>query len=242
MRLLNTATSAFAEQGLPPFPFPYAVLSHTWGTQEVSYDDMLNGQFMFKDGFKKVENFQACARDLGYDWCWMDTCCINRSRSTSEQNEAVMSMYTWFRHAGLCVVYLTDVERREDFTKARWFTRAWTLIELLAPENMAFYTRDWQCIGSKKELAAEITAHTNIAFDVLTYARNPRDATIGEKLSWASERHATNPEEEIYILISLLGVRMIRSPGEGRAMATVRMQAQILEHLEDYTILMWHKP
>ncbi|KAF2105852.1 hypothetical protein BDV96DRAFT_607868 [Lophiotrema nucula] len=243
MRLLNTKTLAFAEHGQPPFDFRYAIFSHTWTDHEVSYKDITSKKAMTDEETKKLKKFLALAIAEGCEWCWMDTCCIDFSLPTgTERNEAILSSYTWFRHAYKCFVYLADIDASDDLADAKYFSRTWSLIELLAPENMTFYDRNWKAIGSKKELAPALSNVTNIAEDVLRYARDPIGATTGEKLYWASERKALYPEEGIYALIPLLGVRMIRSPGEGRSMAIVRMQEQILTNLEDYTILMWRKP
>jgi hypothetical protein len=243
MRLLHTKTRELQEFGQPPFVFKYAVLSHTRSEGEALYNKTTVGRQNETRGLEKVYTFCKIAADNGCDYCWLDSYCIDAS-DPSEGNEAIVSTYAWFKHAHLCCVYLTDVGSLEDLNHAKWFKRTWSLVELLAPEKdkMQFYTTYWEALGDKMSLAARISEITSIPRDVLTHESDPISATIGEKLSWASKRQAAKEEEHVYALISLLGVRMATNYGEGKAMATVRMQEQILTNLEDYTVLMLQKP
>lgn len=217
----------------------YAVLSHQWGADEVSYRDKMDKRLIGK----KIQTFCREVSKLGCQYAWVDTCCIDKT-SRSEWNEVTASMYSWFQRAELCCVYLNSVTTMVDFMGTTWFKRTWTLLELLAPEpdKMLFFNKDWKCLGSKSGLAARIFAITGIPIALLRHERNPLTATIGEKLSWAADRGASNKEEIIYALISLLNVKMDMRPGEGLAMATMRMQEEILSNLEDYTVLMCEKP
>ena len=110
---------------------PYAILSHTWEKEEVSLADMKAGQAAMLKGYPKI--LGSCAQALrdGYEWVWIDTCCIDRS-SSAELGEAINSMYAWYERAEICYVYLVDVENRgkgwrEEFQSSRWWTRGWTL-------------------------------------------------------------------------------------------------------------------
>src|SRR6266536_688246 len=123
---------------------PYAILSHTWGAEEVSFKDMQpenRATAERKKGFVKIQGCCNQAQLDGYDWVWVDSCCIDKS-SSAELSEAINSMFKWYHDAGICYAYLGDVPRggfdpepknlEDAFSKSRWFTRGWTLQELLA--------------------------------------------------------------------------------------------------------------
>lgn len=91
MRLLQANTISlqeFAENDIPP----YAILSHTWEKDEVSFQDMQEGRCTEKEGYKKIRH--ACGQALAekLDYVWVDTCCIDK-RSSSELSEAINSMF-----------------------------------------------------------------------------------------------------------------------------------------------------
>ena len=80
MRLLNTTSLKFAEFCEPDIP-PYAILSHRWEAEEVTYQDVANRLNLDKAGWTKVRKFcSLClARlldDQSFEWVWIDTCCI----------------------------------------------------------------------------------------------------------------------------------------------------------------------
>lgn len=147
MRLLHTRTlelSEFLENATPA----YAILSHTWEKEEVSFKDMQGPNAKKKAGYAKIQKCcQQAARD-GYEYVWIDTCCIDKS-SSAELSEAINSMYVWYKNAKTCYAYLADLEpfwlllkAQESFKKSRWFTRGWTLQELIAPTQVEFYAKD----------------------------------------------------------------------------------------------------
>jgi hypothetical protein len=73
MRLLNSTTFQFKEflgSSLPA----YVILSHTWGDEEVSFQDMRTSQASNKAGFSKIKGCCAKAARDGYEWVWIDTC------------------------------------------------------------------------------------------------------------------------------------------------------------------------
>ncbi|KAF2188751.1 HET-domain-containing protein, partial [Zopfia rhizophila CBS 207.26] len=145
MRLLRTKTlelSEFLGSNIPP----YAILSHTWGAEEVSFDDMNGdrGTTLTKAGYRKIR--QCCEKALldGFDYLWVDTCCIDK-RSSVELSEAINAMFKWYQNSAVCYAYLADVPSREEptskniaFAASRWFTRGWTLQELIAPLRVHF--------------------------------------------------------------------------------------------------------
>ena len=154
MRLLHTSTlklEEFIGSNIPP----YAILSHTWGIEEVSFQDMQGSGAMEKVGYEKISRCCEKAATGGFEYAWVDTCCIDKS-SSSELSEAINSMYRWYRNAEVCYVSLSDVphdyESLDLFKRSRWFTRGWTLQELIAPSMVIFFDSDWEEIGTKSSL------------------------------------------------------------------------------------------
>ena len=89
MRLLNTRSLKLEELNENDF-IPYAILSHTWGSEEVTYQDMQGEDVNLssKVGYSKI--VAACRQALEDEWrhIWIDTCCIDKSSST-ELTEAI---------------------------------------------------------------------------------------------------------------------------------------------------------
>ena len=142
MRLLHTAELRLQEFIGDSIP-EYVILSHTWGEDEVTFEDMFTEQFLDKGGFAKLKGSCERAAQDGYKWIWIDTVCINKS-SSAELTEAINSMYHWYQSAQICYAYIVDIESDanfDDFKRSRWFTRGWTLQELLAPRVVEFYAQ-----------------------------------------------------------------------------------------------------
>lgn len=164
MRLLNTKTHKLSEHPVGQIP-PFAILSHRWRDDEVSYHDYVECRVTSSIGYKKILGFCNFAknRKKPYQWVWVDSCCIDK-RSSSELTEAINSMYTWYQNADMCYVYMRDFEatgkrkRYEDyaFRGSDWFTRGWILQELLAPSTVIFCDRNWKEFGTKATLAPQI--------------------------------------------------------------------------------------
>lgn len=169
MRLLNT--SSLTLEFFPSVIPKYAILSHRWEEQEVLYDDLRNGvtdKVQALKGYSKVQQSCTLARQQGYDYIWIDTCCIDKA-SSAELSESINSMFTWYRKAGICYAYLSDVfpSIRNKFSSSQWFNRGWTLQELIAPPTVLFYNREWKPIGTKAELCDKIQERTGIPSTVL---------------------------------------------------------------------------
>jgi hypothetical protein len=149
MRLLNTETLELRQFDQEPFP-ECAILSHRWGDQEVSFQELEAGLGTEKDGYQKITTFCAKARNRGFIWCWVDTCGIEKT-SSAELSEAINSMYKWYEMSAVCFVYLPDVTAQiqpdgsfsfRDFGSSCWFTRGWTLQQLIAPRCVEFYNSE----------------------------------------------------------------------------------------------------
>src|SRR5438034_11394513 len=106
MRLINVETYELHEFFGEKIP-KYAILSHTWGDEEVSFRDMqmLNDNTITKQGFQKIDYTCRQAKVDKLDWVWVDTCCIDKT-SSAELTEAINSMYAWYKDSAECYAYL----------------------------------------------------------------------------------------------------------------------------------------
>ncbi|KUJ11357.1 HET-domain-containing protein [Mollisia scopiformis] len=236
MRLINTTTLQLEEYFDRKIP-PYAILSHRWEEEEVTFQDMI------AEGAANSFKITGCcqrAREDGLKYAWIDTCCIDKS-SSAELSEAINSMFKWYKNAEVCYAYLSDVlingfdstSLSSMFRRSRWFTRGWTLQELLAPHTIIFFDITWTEIGTKLQLRPLIEQITGI-----THLLNFNRASIAQKMSWAAERVTTRVEDQAYCLMGLFGVNMPPLYGEGDN-AFRRLQLEILEVSDDESIFAW---
>ncbi|PQE17740.1 hypothetical protein CJF31_00005461 [Rutstroemia sp. NJR-2017a BVV2] len=218
----------------------YAILSHTWGEEEVVYQELKKGKdkskTMNKAGWRKI---QFCAKQAavdGLEYFWVDTCCIDKKNAV-ELGAAINSMFRWYQHAARCYVYLSDVSTpdtgvddqrawEEAFRKSRWFTRGWTLQELIAPRLVDFFSSEGGRLGSKLSLESKISEITGISNKALR--GDPlSNFSIKERRFWAEHRHTTIEEDEAYCLIGIFGVSMVPNYGETRDQAFRRLEDEI---------------
>ncbi|KAL2075373.1 hypothetical protein VTL71DRAFT_316 [Oculimacula yallundae] len=239
MRLINTSTLALQEFFGENIPH-YAILSHRWERDEVTFQDFQEGKGPHMVGWAKVSGCRARAALDGWKYVWIDSCCIDKS-SSAELAEAINSMFEWYRKAQVCYAYLSDVPTAEEnpyddlssFRKSKWFSRGWTLQELLAPDRLEFFDRDWKQIGTKLSFADLIQSITGIAH-LVDYQK----ASVAQRLSWASQRETTRLEDQAYCLLGLFNVYMPLLYGEGPK-AFLRLQQEIISKTEDDTIFAW---
>lgn len=172
---------------------------------------------------------------------WIDSCCIDKS-SSAELSEAINSMFKWYQRAHVCYIYLSDVRSNQnphswpsDFRNSQWFTRGWTLQELLAPEFVEFFDQNWNEIGSKSSLQDLVSTITGISVEHLG---NFRPASVAQKMAWASRRKTKRVEDEAYSLLGLFGVNMPPLYGEGQN-AFFRLQLEILKQINDESLFAW---
>jgi hypothetical protein len=232
---------------------PYAILSHTWDRQEVAFEDfeILNNAedtgAKCKTGWDKIRFCAQQAKRDALDYLWVDTCCIDKANNM-ELQQAINSMFCWYQNAKKCYVYLSDVEyntsigdskslRRWEpaFRKSRWFTRGWTLQELLGPASVAFYSREGDLLGEKQSLEDTIHEITQIPIEALQ-GTLLSDFSVTERFSWTRHRHTTREEDAVYCLLGIMGVSMPLIYGEGREHAMSRL----LDELEGGTALEYH--
>ncbi|PGH34424.1 hypothetical protein GX50_02792 [[Emmonsia] crescens] len=241
MRLLNTKTLQLEEFPDDCIPL-YAILSHRWQAQEVVFRDLETSPSFTEQRFKKLSDTcaQALRDDLGY--IWVDTCCIDKA-SSAELSESINSMYEWYRCAVVCYVYLYDVTESSvtessSFSSSVWFTRGWTLQELIAPSKVQFFNVEWQELGSKLDLKDEISAITGIPVKVLTGELAPQELSIAQRMSWASRRTTTKVEDIAYSLLKLFDINMPILYGE-KEKAFIRLQEEIMKQSDDQTLFAW---
>jgi hypothetical protein len=225
-------TKDLSEEKLPSYP--YAILSHTWGTEdeEVSFADLTQGLGKTKVGYEKLRFCGKQAADDSLHYFWVDTCCIDKS-SSAELSKAITSMFRWYGGAVKCYVYLTDVLARNfestnasAFRNSRWFSRGWTLQELLAPRSVEFFNSYGTRLGDKDSLEQVLHEVTKIPPRALRNA--PLDEfSLEERMSWAGERKTEYGEDKAYSLLGLFGVSMLPNYGEGVDRAFARLQREI---------------
>jgi len=146
---------------------PYAILSHVWGPDEVAFKDLAETNVIDKAGYAKLQFCGDQAWKDGLKHFWIDTCCIDKTNSTELQT-AINSMFRWYRDSAKCYVYLDDIsvsDAEADDTQSwvplfrahKWFTRGWTLQELIAPTTVQFYTREGRRLGDKRISSSKYT-------------------------------------------------------------------------------------
>ncbi len=238
MRLLKR--KAFGEYSLTEFfgdqiP-PYAILSHTWGAEgeEVTFKDLMENTGKDKAGYAKIKfcGEQAAINDLQY--FWVDTCCIDKS-SSAELTEALNSMFRWYHEAVKCYVYLSDVSihdydeadhfSQSVFRKSRWFTRGWTLQELIAPTSVEFFSLEGKRLGDKRSMEKQVYEITEI--DVRALRGEPlSDFSVADRTLWAAKRQTTREEDKAYCLLGIFDIHMPLIYGEGKK-ALIRLNKEI---------------
>ena len=248
----------------------YAIFSHTWAPddeQEISFDDIQSGNFSrTSTGWRKIRHCRRQAAQDGLEYAWIDTCCIDK-RSSAELQEAINSMFHWYSRSNVCYVFLTDVSKAEldleelathenckhlkardrgvklidnAFTRSLWFSRGWTLQELLAPKHVHFYDKDWQLLGNKRSLQCWISRAAGIDGDILRGDYSLQQCSVAMRLSWAAGRETTRIEDRAYSLLGLFDVNMPMLYGEGQK-AFMRLQEEIIKMNDDHSIFIWKR-
>ena len=155
-------------------------------------------------------------------------------------------MYRWYQASTVCYAYLSDVlvshganPLDKQIYSSLWFTRGWTLQELLAPKSLIFYNQERKKIGTEAEMTALLTSCTDIDQEVLHGFSPVTARSIAERMSWASKRITSRKEDTAYCLMGIFDVNMSMLYGEGIQKAFHRLQAQIISQSHDHTIYTW---
>ena len=245
MHLLNVRTRQLEHFPDPPPP-PYAILSHLWTAGDAHrFHEIGTPGIDNSPSYHKVDMCCKLALEGGLDYVWIDTCCAD-ANSSSVFTEVLNSAYAWFQGAEVCYVYLDDVDGAESpekeestFRLCKWFKRAWTLQELLAPTNLVFFSKDWSNIGTKDDLAVVISEVTGIHRDAILYPDRVHRFSIAARMSWASGRKSSKSEDRVYSLLGLFGVNLPIVYGEGEKETFVKLQHKIIETSDDQSIFAW---
>ncbi|KAI0401979.1 heterokaryon incompatibility protein-domain-containing protein [Xylaria palmicola] len=253
MRLINVKTLEL-EEFFYKYP-PYAILSHTWGPEEVTFQEYLlatgpdtkrHSRIKQKEGFPKIVGACKRAQANGLQYLWCDTNCIDKT-SSAELSEAINSMYAWYRDSEICYAYLADVEAGRgpvgpgSFKESRWFTRGWTLQELLAPKSVIFFDKRWKVLGHRENLANVISQVTLIHIAALEDRNKVFEYSVAQRMSWAANRVTTREEDIAYCLLGIFDINMPLLYGEGMK-AYQRLQREIIKVSDDQSILAWQIP
>ena len=238
----------FFESDIPK----YAILSHRWGAEEVTFKDLMDGTSKSKAGYSKIQFCGGQAKRNGLQYFWVDTCCIDKSNST-ELVEAINSMFRWYRDATKCYVYLPDVSRLHSdladksneawelaFRKSEWFTRGWTLQELVAPASVDFFSKEGELVGNKASLERHICEITGIPANALR-GSPLSDFSVAERMSWAASRETYRPEDKAYSLLGIFDVNMPLIYSEGKERALQRLREEIDKALKGRSFLVFHE-
>lgn len=218
----------------------YAILSHTWGdaNDEVTFKDLADHTAKNKKGYRKIDFCGKQAANDNLRYFWIDTCCIDKS-SSSELQESINSMFRWYREAKRCYVYLSDVSEnnqdehdhlarstwKSEFRKSKWFTRGWTLQELIAPSSVEFFSSEGTLLCDKKSMEQQIHKITGIDVRAL---RGDALSTFDfdKRMSWVKERNTTREEDMAYSLLGIFDIQMPLIYSEGKEKALLRLERE----------------
>ncbi|KAF2679379.1 HET-domain-containing protein [Lentithecium fluviatile CBS 122367] len=209
--------------------------------KEATFKDVVTGKGKSKEfGYKKILFCAGQAVNDDLEYFWIDTCCIDKD-SSAELAKAINSMFRWYHKAAKCYVYLSDVstaQPTEDpffqqvwksaFCHSKWFTRGWTLQELLAPKSVEFFSAEGERLGSRLELLQEIHEKTKIPIQALQ-GNQLSGFSIDERMSWAASRQTKHEEDAAYCLLGIFDIHMPLIYGEGRQKALGRLLKEIGE-------------
>lgn len=239
MRLINASTGQL-EYFFEDVP-KYAILSHTWEDEEVTFQEFSKLSAKTKKGYLKIERSCRIALLHGLQYAWVDTCCIDKT-SSAELTESINSMFPWYQRAEKCYAFLSDLRpgalAEEKLAACRWFTRGWTLQELIAPKEVRFYDQEWNFIGTKMDFSDKISSITGIDMNILQGTSEPNERSIATRMSWAAHRQTSRIEDLAYCLLGIFDVNMPLIYGEGWK-AFRRLQEEIVRHSNDLTIFAW---
>ncbi|KAH7911574.1 heterokaryon incompatibility protein-domain-containing protein, partial [Hygrophoropsis aurantiaca] len=236
----------------------FAILSHTWGKDEPSYKDLKKYRNLVGQGYEKLKKFcEVAYKEYGVEFAWADTVCIDKT-SSAELDESIRSMFKWYESAYICIAYLAETTSLDDMPADRWFTRGWTLQELLAPRRMKFYAGDWAPLTSMPNekgydrlqplekadpacgsILNAVHQATTISMRQIHDFRPRVDKDIAMRMSWVAKRDTTRGEDTAYCMMGIFGVSISIAYGEGPQHAFFRLFKAILDISNDPDIFNW---
>ncbi|PIG82227.1 hypothetical protein AARAC_000248 [Aspergillus arachidicola] len=215
MRLLKTRESPtgmfeiiqFADNEIPP----YSILSHTWEQEEVTLQNISQTHAKDMLGYEKLRQCCAKAKDMGYEYTWIDTCCIDKT-SSAELPEAINSMFRYYQASSACYAFLSDVPSKKSFAESKCH---------ILDEN-------WEELGTKTTLQKSISECTRIPESIFSGEDGLDTFSVAQRMSWAAERETTGIEDRAYCLLGIFGINMPLLYGE-RENAFIRLQEEIMQ-------------
>jgi hypothetical protein len=221
----------------------YAILSHTWEEEEVTFKDIMEGNGTSKAGFDKIRFCGEQSKRDGWQYFWVDTCCIDKSNAV-ELQEAINSMFRWYQNAVNCYVYLSDVSTKKRkasdlsteytwepaFRSSKWFTRGWTLQVLIAPTSVEFFSKEHELLGDKRRLERQIHEITGIPLSALQ-GTPMSHFNIEDRLIWVGTRQTTHKEDRAYSMLGICNIYMPLIYGEGEKNAFRRLRKELGKYI-----------
>jgi hypothetical protein len=254
MRLLHTSrlTIEMVDERATP-RVKYAILSHTWEDEEVTFQEMQNIQpdTKRKKGYDKILKSCDRAKKGGFDWIWIDTCCIDKT-SSAELSEAINSMFRYYDESAVCYAFLSDAGGTQPIycdndpdnvmgrVTPRWYSRGWTLQELITPRKVHFLNKHWEDIGTKEDHRPAIAPVSGIDEYALV-GEDVSRITVARRMMWFAKRRTTRVEDIAYCMLGVFGVNMPLLYGEGHN-AFGRLQEEIVKSINDQSIFVWMYP
>ncbi|KAK3366322.1 HET-R [Lasiosphaeria ovina] len=230
-------TTNLPNDATPEIP-PYAILSHTWGNEEVLFKDMVDGTAKGKkESYAKIQFCGDQAWRDGLKYFWVDTCCIDKS-DAAELQGALNSMFHWYCGAAKC--YDDGSSWKPAFRQSRWFTRGWTLQELIAPKTVEFFSKESKPLGDKDSLGQEVRDITGIPLKALQGSAM-NNFSIEERMLWVKKRNTTREEDKAYSLFGIFDVHIPLLYGEGEEKAFDRLREKIDKDFHRL-VKMWPDP
>lgn len=231
----------------PGKPPRYAILSHTWDSDELSFADFRDlNKRESQNGLEKIQMTCRQAHQDGLGYAWIDTCCINKE-SSAELSEAINTMFRWYQDAAVCYTYIEDLPDNLDLPitnsslikGCRWFSRGWTLQDLVAPKNIIFFGPQWDKFGCKADLLDVLEDITRVPRAVLAQEDRLGSISVANRTNWAACRQTTREEDVAYCLMGIFDVNMPMIYGGGGRKAFVRLQEEIVKQRQDDSLFAW---
>lgn len=238
---------------LPPNIPEYAVLSHTWDAvtklpspAAIQWAVDVQSKKCLALLPKIIEAGRlALEQDIHY--LWIDWLCIDSSSSASLER-AVNGALFLLQHCALCIVHLDDLDighqgsfEEEGLAKCRYWTRSWTLQELIIPKKVQFYDASWKFCGEKHDadVSSLVSTVTGIPVPVLVDPDALWDTALAVRMSWAARRTCRREEDIAYSLLAIAGVTLQVRYGEGSQATFLRFQEEVLRNTQDTSLLAW---
>jgi hypothetical protein len=204
----------------------------------------MDGTGTSKISYEKIRFCGEQARRDSIQYFWVDTCYIDKTNN-NELSEAINSMFRWYCNAAKCYVFLSNISRpaldvnnkphqmswESAFRRSRWFTRGWTLQELIAPKSVEFFSKECESLGNKTTLERHICKITRIPVKALRRS-SLSDFSVAERISWAETRNTTRPEDIAYSLFGIFDVQNPLLYGESKEKAVKRLREGIEKSLK----------